>query len=173
MNTSRAASLPGTCERRPAGLLIRFAAMTYDGVLLFGVVFVATYAVLALARWSYPLSSFQRVSLQAILFVVLGLYFTYQWSRTGQTLAMKSWHLRLIDGSGRPPGRVIAAVRYVLAWHLVLPGAIWVAFFGGRGLIDALVTALGFVLLLIPACFDVQHRLLHDRISATCIVRER
>jgi uncharacterized RDD family membrane protein YckC len=173
MNSARMEPLPAKSEVRPAGLLIRLAAMTYEGVLLFGVVFVVTYAVLALARWTYPLSAFQRVSLQSILFIVLGAYFTYQWSKSGQTLAMKSWHLRLVDRSGRPPRKPIAALRYVLAWHLIIPGAIWITFFGGHGPTDALVTALGFVLLLVPAWFDVQRRLLHDRISSTRIVRER
>jgi uncharacterized RDD family membrane protein YckC len=160
-------------QPRPAGLAIRVAAMTYDAILLFGVVFVVAYAVVALARWAYPLSTLQRATLQAILFVVLGLYFTYQWSKTGQTLAMKSWHLRLVDRNGRPPRRLTAALRYVLAWHLFLPGVIWFALFGGRTSIDALVSALGVIVLLLPAFFDTQHRLLHDRLSATRIVRER
>jgi uncharacterized RDD family membrane protein YckC len=147
--------------------------MTYESVLLFGVVFVVAYAVVALARWTYPLSAFQRAALQAILFLVLGLYFIHQWSRSGQTLAMKSWHLRLVDGSGQPPRRLVAALRYVLAWHLFLPGAIWFALFGGHTSVDALVSALGVIALLLPAFFDAQHRLLHDRLSATRIVRER
>jgi uncharacterized RDD family membrane protein YckC len=173
MSTPRIQALQGESEVRPAGVLVRLAAMTYESVLLFGVVFVVTYALLAVARWTYPLTPFQRVGLQSILFVVLGVYFTYQWSKSGQTLAMKSWHLRLVDRSGRPPPKPIAALRYVLAWHLVVPGALWIAFFGGHGPIDAAVTALGFVLLLIPARFDVQRRLLHDRISSTRIVREQ
>jgi uncharacterized RDD family membrane protein YckC len=173
MSTARAETPTPASERRPAGLLIRLAAMTYEGVLLFGVVFVVAYAVLALARWTYPLESLQRAVLQTILFFALGLYFTYQWSKTGQTLAMKSWHLRLVDKTGRPPPRATAALRYVLAWHLFLPGAIWIVFFGGRGMVDAVVSALGVVVLLVPALFDVDGRLLHDRLSSTRIVRER
>lgn len=173
MSSTRAVSPVTAMESRPAGLLIRLAAMTYEAVLLFGVLFVVTYPVLALARWTFPMSGPQRAILQALLFVVLGLYFTYQWSRTGQTLAMKSWHLRVLDQAGRPPSMAIAALRYVLAWHLVLPGAIWVGLFGGRGLLDAIVSALGFAALLGPALVDSKRRLLHDRLSSTRVVRER
>jgi len=89
---------------RPAGFLLRLAAMTYEGVLLFGVVFVAGYLVLAIARWTYPLADGQRLVLQSVLVLVIGAYFVYPWTRTGQTLAMKSWHLRVVDDSGRPTG---------------------------------------------------------------------
>lgn len=173
MNTTGAIPAPAAPERRPAGLAIRLAAMTYESVLLFGVIFVVTYAVLAVARWTYPMAGLQRAVLQAVLFFTLGLYFVYQWTGTGQTLAMKSWHLRLLDRAGRPPGIATAIARYVLAWHLVLPGVVWIALFGGNGAVDALVTLLGFAALFALALFDDQRRLLHDRLSATRIVRER
>jgi uncharacterized RDD family membrane protein YckC len=173
MNPTAAIPAASALERRPAGLAIRLAALTYESVLLFGVIFVVTYAVLAGARWTYPMPGYQRAILQAVLFVTLGLYFVHQWSRTGQTLAMKSWHLRLLDDAGQPPGIAAAIVRYVLAWHLVLPGAIWYALLGGNMALDALVSTLGFVALLAMALLDDQRRLLHDRLSATRIVRER
>ncbi|HTT12001.1 MAG TPA: RDD family protein [Burkholderiaceae bacterium] len=172
MSTPRVNSPEGS-ENRPAGLAIRLAAMTYEAVLLFGVAFVVTYAVLALARWTYPMSGTQRAILQALLFVTLGIYFVYQWGRSGQTLAMKSWHLRLLDKRGRPPGLATAVLRYVLAWHLLIPGAIWVALFGGHGLLGAVACTVGFVALLMPALADSKRRLLHDRLTSTRIVRER
>jgi uncharacterized RDD family membrane protein YckC len=173
MNTTGDIPAVSTPERRSAGLAIRVAAMTYESVLLFGVIFVVTYAVLSLARWTYPMPAFQRAVLQAVLFLTLGLYFVYQWNRTGQTLAMKSWHLRVLDAAGRPPNIATAIARYVLAWHLVLPGVIWIALFGGNGALDALVSVLGFAALLALALLDDQRRLLHDRLSSTRIVRER
>lgn len=158
---------------RSAGLLIRLAAMTYEAVLLFGVVFVVAYAVLAVARWTYPLPSAPRTALQLILFAAVGVYFIYQWTRSGQTLAMKSWHLRVIGTRGRPPSIKAAVLRYVLAWHLFLPGALWTMIAGVRGPLDLLVFALGFGAFLVPALFDTERRLLHDRLSATRVVRER
>ena len=173
MSTTGAIPPSPAVEIRPAGLLIRFAAATYEAILLFGVVFVITYALLALMRWTYPLSGFQRITLQVILFVILGVYFVYQWTRTGQTLAMKSWHLRLVGKDGKPPQQQRAALRYILAWHLLVPGALWIVVAGGRPALDLTVFLLGAGLLLLPARFDSQRRLLHDRFSATRIIRER
>src|SRR5512134_992495 len=173
MNTG--ASLPRAVDGtpRPAGVLIRLAAMVYEAILLFGVVFVVGYALLAAARWTYPLTGSQRTVLQAVLFAAIGLYFVYQWTRSGQTLAMKAWNLRLVDSAGAPPRLAAALLRYVAAWHLALPGLFWAGLFGDRGAVDVAMFAAGFVLLLVPAWFDTQHRLLHDRLSATRLVRER
>lgn len=174
MSHAGAAEPSPVSEPRPAGALIRLAALTYEGVLLFGVVFIFTYALLAVAHWTYPLAGSQRAVLQGVLFFVLGAYFTYQWSRTGQTLAMKSWHLRVVGPGGKPPGARRAALRYLFAWHLVLPGALWTACCGTDGAVDAFVFALGFAgLFFIPPLIDCQRRLLHDRLAATRVVQER
>ena len=173
MLTTSGLPTPPNTERRPAGILLRLAAMTYEGVLLFGVVFVVSYALLALTRWTYPLGSGQRTVLQATLFLTLGLYFVYQWRKTGQTLAMKSWHVRLVDGSGGAPSVARAVLRYVGAWHLFLPGAVWVAFFGGNVINDLVAVACSLAILLLPGAFDPRKRLLHDRLSRTYVLRER
>lgn len=173
MTTTGVSAPTPTIERRPAGLLLRLAAMTYEGVLLFGVVFVVAYAVLSLARWTYPLAGAQRAVLQAVLFVTLGVYFVYQWCKTGQTLAMKSWQLRLVDASGRPPSIGRAIARYVAGWHLVLPGAVYWALFGGSAAVDVAALAIGIALLLLPGAFDARRRLLHDRVTQTFVMRER
>lgn len=160
-------------ERRPAGVAIRLAAMVYEAVLLFGVVFIAGYALLAAARWTYPLAAYQRLTLQAVLFVAIGAYFVYCWTRSGQTLAMKSWHLRVIDAHGRPPAPAKAIARYLLAWHLWLPGVLWYGLFGGRPALDAPIALAGCAALVLVAFADPQRRLLHDRLLGTCVVHER
>lgn len=51
------------------------------------------------------------------LFVLLGNYFIWCWIRAGQTLAMKTWRLRLVDAqSGRPLRPLQAFVRYGMGW---------------------------------------------------------
>lgn len=51
------------------------------------------------------------------LFILLGLYFVWCWAKAGQTLAMKTWRLRLVDAqSGRPLRLLQAFVRYGMAW---------------------------------------------------------
>jgi uncharacterized RDD family membrane protein YckC len=106
-----------------------------------------------------------------MLFIAIGAYFSWCWSRTGQTLALKTWNLRVIDGSGRNPSLARAVARYVLAYTLVLPGLAYIALAhpSRAGALCAL--ALGFVGMLMPAVFDRQSRLLHDRCSGTLLAR--
>lgn len=164
--------MAASVDRRPAGVSIRLAAMIYEAVLLFGVVFVVGYALLATARWTYPLAGYQRWTLQAVLFVAIGAYFVYCWTRSGQTLAMKSWHLRLLGADGRPLPLTRAIARYVLAWHLLLPGALWYAALGGSPALDLTIAAGGFAALVLTAYADPQRRLLHDRLLGTRVVHE-
>ena len=87
----------------PVGLPLRLAAMTYEGVLLFGVTFAVAFALLSVLGWTYPLSPSRRVILQGAFFVAIGVYFVWCWTRSGQTLALKTWKLR-VAGPRRRPG---------------------------------------------------------------------
>ena len=145
--------------------------MTYEAVLLFGVVFIVSYALLALLQWRYPLPPGPRTTLQAVLFLAIGAYFVWCWSRSGQTLALKTWNLKVLDDSGAPPSVTRAIARYVLAWHLWLPGLAWVTLFHSQALADLGALAAGFAALLLPALADPQRRLLHDRWTKTRVVR--
>jgi uncharacterized RDD family membrane protein YckC len=51
------------------------------------------------------------------LFCLLGIYFIWCWLRAGQTLAMKTWRLRVIDAqTGRSLRPLQAVVRYGMGW---------------------------------------------------------
>jgi uncharacterized RDD family membrane protein YckC len=71
--------------------------------------------------------------LQAFIFIVLGVYFAWFWSRSGQTVAMKAWHLRLVDAQGRAVGQGRALLRYMLAWLWFLPALASLHFSGLKG----------------------------------------
>lgn len=145
--------------------------MIYEAVLLLGVVFVISYALLVSLQWSYPLPSTERALLQLLLFVVIGTYFVLCWTRTGQTLALKAWRLKVVDSERRAPRVRRAIARYLLAWHLWLPGlAIASMLHLGVGATVAVV-AVSFAFLLIPALIDRQRRLLHDLWTGTRVVR--
>jgi uncharacterized RDD family membrane protein YckC len=106
-------------------------------------------AALVLALIETPLGLFHsRVVYQLYLALVAGAYFIWQWLRGGQTLAMKTWHLRLIakDGSAVTPRQ--ALLRYVAA----LGGLT----FMGLGFLWALL--------------DRNRVFLHDRVARTRIV---
>jgi len=165
------ASNAPSSDPRPAGLLLRLAAMIYEAVLLFGVVFIVSYILLAALRWTYPLDSGQRAVLQIVLLIAIGGYFVWCWVRGGQTLALKTWRLRVVGPDLAPPNAARAIARYVLAWHLWLPGLVFVAVFQTHAGWNIVALAVGFALGLLPALFDPQRRLLHDRWTATRVVR--
>src|SRR5690606_17742688 len=101
--------------------LRRFACMMYEAVLLFGVVFLAGYLFATLTQSKHALML--RHAPQAWLFLAIGAYFVLCWRRSGQTLPMKTWHIRLVDRDGRPPSVPRLILRYILAWPLVLVAA--------------------------------------------------
>lgn len=94
------------------------ACWLYEGMLLFGVVFIAGYLFGTLSQTRHALDN--RHGLQAFLFLVFAIYFTWFWSK-GQTLAMKTWHIQLLDTSGKRVTQSRAFLRYVLSWVWVLP----------------------------------------------------
>ena len=157
-------------KERSAGLPLRVAAMVYDGVLLFGVGFGLVLAVLLLGGAAEP-APIRRILLQAALFIGFGAYFSVCWSRTGQTLALKTWKLQLVDAADRPPALTRALVRYVLAYSLALPGAAYIAWNQPSPAGGLAALALGYMVMLLPALFDPQRRLLHDRWTGTRVIR--
>jgi uncharacterized RDD family membrane protein YckC len=94
------------------------ACWLYEGLLLFGVVFIAGYLFGTLSQTRHALDN--RHALQFFLFIIFGIYFVWFWSK-GQTLAMKTWSIRLLDRNGRPLTQFRALIRYALSWLWFLP----------------------------------------------------
>ncbi|KVW72749.1 RDD family protein [Burkholderia ubonensis] len=103
----------------PPSVRRRLAALLYEGVLLFGIVFFAGLA--------FALATQQRNGLvhhnllAAWIALVVGAYFVWFWTHGGQTLPMKTWRLKIESASGRPLSAGHALVRYALGWLWFLP----------------------------------------------------
>jgi uncharacterized RDD family membrane protein YckC len=157
-----------TADAAP-GLRRRLAAFVYEGVLLFGVLMIAGLA--------YGLATQQRHALigqhglQLFLFLVLGLYFTWFWTHGGQTVAMKTWHLRLLAQDGQPVGLARAWLRYLLAWLWFLPAlaAAYLAGLRSGGAVFLLLLA-GVVLYALLARLNRRRQFVHDLLSRTQLV---
>lgn len=100
-------------------LMRRMACWLYEGMLMFAVVFMAGWLFSTLGQMRDAMDS-RRHLLQAFLFVVFGLYFVWFWMH-GQTLAMKTWGIRVVDRDGLALTQWRALLRYVLAWIWFLP----------------------------------------------------
>jgi uncharacterized RDD family membrane protein YckC len=87
-------------------------------MLMFGVVFIAGYLFGTLSQTRNAMDN--RHELQAFLFVVFGIYFVWFWAM-GQTLAMKTWNIRLVDARGLAVSQRRALLRYCLSWVWFLP----------------------------------------------------
>lgn len=135
-----------------AGLRRRLASLFYEALLLLGVLaagFLLPYLVIGVAFNAGIREDFAWVQWLHI-FLLLGLYFVHYWRKGGQTLAMQTWGLRVVDAlEDRPPSLRRALLRYLLSWP-----SLW---FGGAGLIWAL--------------FDRERQFLHDRLAGTRVVR--
>ena len=134
-----------------AGFGRRAAALLYDSVLLAALLVVFTSGAVLLnhrvaveretaGAWVY----LYRAGLMG---VVAG-YYLLNWTRSGQTLGMRAWHLRAVTPSGEPLALKAAALRFVLgafAWAPAALGVLWLY-------------------------ADPEHLALHDRLSKTRIV---
>lgn len=148
----------------------RLACMLYEGVLLFGVLSASTAVYLA-ARPAVRLAGLDStLAMQLWSFLVLGLYFVWFWQRNGQTLAMQTWRIRLIDASGAAPGWKRAALRYLLAWSWLPPAAALGHLLGlVRGPFVAVLAA-GLTVWILLAFLDRRRQFLHDRLAGTRLV---
>lgn len=166
VNTPEAASLPAP------RLLVRMAAFTYEGVLLFGVLMVSGYLYSSLTQQRHALIG--KAGLQAFLFVVLGIYFTWFWSRGGQTVAMKAWHVRLVDASGQPVSQARALVRYLLCWLWFLPAQACLMLYGlhsGGALFGGMLA--GIVAYAMLSRLRADRQFWHDAVCGTRLVVHR
>jgi uncharacterized RDD family membrane protein YckC len=147
--------------------LRRFACMMYEGVLLFGVVFVAGYLFDTLTQSRSGLML--RHARQVFLFLVIGVYFLACWRRGGQTLPMKTWNIRLTDRGGRTLQGSRMLVRYLLLWPLPLLTALAISALShasGWASFDLLIVCAPFSIFL-WTWFDPQGQFLHDRLLGT------
>lgn len=101
------------------GILPRLLALVYETVLVAALLMVAGF-VFQPVHGVLP-ASLARGMQSLFLLLVLALYFGWCWLRSGQTLALKTWRMRLVAPDGRPVDLRAAALRFVLGLLLYLP----------------------------------------------------
>ncbi len=153
---------------KPAGLARRFAALVYEGVLLFGVLFFACFLYVVLTRQQDALFGWPGY---VFAFGVPAAYFLTFWTRSGQTLALKTWHLRVVDAQGSPLGWGRALARYLLSWLWLLPG-LALALLGWHGWalaggVLAWMVVYGLIALALP-----QRQFLHDVLCGSRVITQ-
>ena len=126
----------------------RLGSLCYEILLLAAIVFVAGWSFLACAGLLPP--ALARPLLQVYLLFITAAYFIYCWTRSGQTLPMKTWRIRLVAGDGTAVTLKTGAKRYLFA-------------LAGIALCGA-----GFWWALV----DRDGQFLHDRLAGTRLVKD-
>lgn len=143
--------MPDSPRFPAAGLRRRLASLLYEALLLIGVLaagFLLPYLIVGLFFKVAPQGWFAWLH----VLLLLGVYFVHYWRHGGQTLAMQTWGIRVVDATqDQPPTLRRATLRYLLSWPSLL--------FCGAGLVWAL--------------FDRERQFLHDRLAGTRVIRIR
>lgn len=151
-----------------------FVCLGYDALLLLALMLCAIVPM-AFLQWAAsaglglaPTSAFwQPVVLLYTIAVTLG-YVSFCWRRSGQTLAMKTWRLRLVADHGAIDWRK-CITRYVVLTITTAPTLPTLAAFKHFSASWRL-SALGIALLpFIWALFDREGKFLQDRLAGTHI----
>jgi len=146
-------------EMNTAGLPRRLAAMFYDFLLNIALLMVTTGVYMMISKKVIGAETYKAMNesgstigdpiLTVILFATLFLFYGYFWTKTGQTLGMQVWHLRVQTQDAKRITWVQALRRFIGAF------------------ISASIFGLGYLWLLI----DKNNRTLQCYISNTQIVR--
>ena len=141
--------------------MIRLASMLYESLLLGSVLFVAGYLFVAVFHGIQSTPAFNPL-FRVYLLAIIAAYFLWFWLHGGQTLAMKTWRLRVVSNDGvqltpkqallRKNGEPLTPKQAVLRFVFALVGVL-----------------LGFGILW--ALFDRDRQFWHDRMAGTKIIR--
>ena len=154
-------------QLKTPGLWRRMACWVYEGMLLFGVVFISGYLFGTLSQTRNALDN--RHALQAFIFVIFGIYFVWFWAK-GQTLAMKTWNIRLVNQEGRAVSQARALARYALSWLWFLPPLMALAPFQVSAA-ESAVLVIGWVAVwALLSRFHPDKQFWHDALAGTRLV---
>ncbi|WP_323121625.1 RDD family protein [Burkholderia alba] len=163
-----APSVASPVPAAPPSVRRRLAALLYESLLLFGVVFFAGLI--------FGLAMQQRNGLvhhnllAAWVALVVGAYFVWFWTHGGQTLPMKTWRLRIEAADGAPLSAARALVRYLLGWLWFLPPLALHPLLGFSVPYTLALTAVWFLMWACAARLHPTRQFLHDRLAGTRIV---
>ena len=175
MTPGGAGPAPEVTPVRTPGLTRRMACFVYEAMLLFGLGLIpGVLGALFFAQTGQrdPLQS--ETVLRIFAWVFYGVYFVWFWSARGQTLAMQTWHIRLVCASGERPTQVRALARYIaccVAWFA--PATIAAGVLHLRPWPSLGLTAAGIAIYALLALAEPSRQFWHDRLCGTRLIDAR
>ncbi len=131
----------------PASFAKRLAAMVYDGLIVVSI-WIGVGIVATLLNQGGVDTPMGRAAVQSATFCCVFLFFGYFWTKSGQTLGMQAWRLRVQTFDGQRISWTQALIRYLTA------------------IVSWIPLGLGYLWML----FGDEHLTWHDRWSESCIV---
>lgn len=134
-----------------AGFARRLAALAYDWLALLGLLLLFTTPVVmwvAHGELTYRGIGAWVYLYRAALLAILCGYYLLNWLKSGQTLGMRAWRLRVVSDEGKPLTLRLALMRLLFsipAWGVAGLGVLWLY-------------------------VDQEHAALQDRLSKTRVV---
>jgi uncharacterized RDD family membrane protein YckC len=163
-----ASAAAATLSAPPPSIRRRLAALVYEGLILFGIVFFAGYLFSTLTQQRNGLTHHNLLA--AWIGLVVGVYFVWFWTHGGQTLPMKTWRLRVVGTRGEPIAPLRAIARYLLAWLWFLPPLALHPLLRLSLPATLAAAAVWYVLWAAAAWLDRARQFPHDRLAGTRIV---
>jgi uncharacterized RDD family membrane protein YckC len=142
--------------------------MIYEAVILFGIFFSAGLLFDLITQSKNPLPL--RTLRQIYLFIVIGAYFTYFWGHGGQTLAMKTWRIKVTAVSGHTLRFKQACIRYCLSWLWFLPALAASALFDIQHWLSFVLLGAGVALWASTILLNPDRQFLHDTLAKTRLI---
>lgn len=108
----------------PAGLLRRLGAMIYDGLLIIALAMVISGIGVLLNHGE----AVQHPAFSAVIWMSISLFFAFFWRKSGQTLGMQAWRLRVQTDQAQPINfrqTVLRLLGGLAAWACLGLGFFW------------------------------------------------
>ena len=94
----------------PAGLGRRLGAMLYDSLLIIALFFLTGFIWVPLSGDVVTGLAFQLTLLAEVI-----VFFGYCWGKQGETLGMRAWKIRIVNGDGALPNLQQIGLRLLIA----------------------------------------------------------
>ncbi len=147
----------------------RMASWLYEGMLLFGVTFISGYLFSALTQAKDPIAF--RTPLMIFLFLVLGIYFSWL-GHKGQTLAMQTWHLKVVDKNHHNISQLRGFMRYLFSYIWFLPPLFLASVSHLPPILISLVFILWVCFWALISLFNPYKQFWHDYLTGCFIVHQ-
>jgi len=150
-----------------AGIVIRLLASAYDGLILFGLCFLAFIPLTIVEQYMGAAPHWIK---GALILAISYAYFVGFWVKGGATTGMRPWKLRVaMKDNGEPLSWSAASVRYaglMLTW-LSLGMTIWYVITNDTGHLLFFIASTIPALSMLVMAISSERSTLHDLISST------